>query len=52
MTLEQVLQTEIEESRTWLDLETEESTYKGDLEKRIELINWVLVSSFESISFL
>ena len=42
MTVEQILQTEIEESRRWLDRETEESTYKRDLQKRIELINWVL----------
>jgi hypothetical protein len=42
MTVEQILQKEIEQSRTWLDRENEESTYKRDLEKRIELINWVL----------
>jgi uncharacterized protein YqgV (UPF0045/DUF77 family) len=42
MTIEQTLQTEIEESKRWLDLETDESTYKRDLQKRIELINWVL----------
>jgi hypothetical protein len=42
MTIEQTLQTEIEESKRWLDLETHQSTYKRDLQKRIELINWVL----------
>jgi hypothetical protein len=42
MTVEQILQKEIEESRKWLDRETEDSTYKRDLQKRIELINWVL----------
>jgi hypothetical protein len=42
MTVEQILQKEIEESRTWLDRENEETTYKRDLQKRIELINWVL----------
>jgi predicted nucleic acid-binding protein len=42
MTLEQILQTEIEESRTCLNRETEESTYKRDLQKRIELLNWTL----------
>jgi hypothetical protein len=42
MTVEQILQKEIEESSTWLDLETEETTYKRDLQKRIELLNWVL----------
>ena len=42
MTIEQVLQTEIDESKTWLDREKEETTYKRDLQKRIEMINWVL----------
>jgi predicted nucleic acid-binding protein len=42
MTVEQILQKEIEESRIWLHRENEESTYKRDLQKRIELINWVL----------
>jgi hypothetical protein len=42
MTVEQILQKEIEESRTWLDRENEESTYKRDLQKRIELLNWTL----------
>jgi hypothetical protein len=42
MTLQQILQKEIEESRTWLDREKEETTYKRDLQKRIELLNWTL----------
>ena len=42
MTLEQALQKDIEDSQRWLNLEKEESTYKRDLAKRIELINWVL----------
>ena len=42
MSVEQTLQKEIEESKNWLDREKEETTYKRDLEKRIELINWVL----------
>jgi hypothetical protein len=42
MTVEQILQKEIEESRTWLDREKEETTYKRDLQKRIELLNWTL----------
>jgi hypothetical protein len=42
MSLEQLLQKEIDESKKWLDRETEESTYKRDFQKRIELINWVL----------
>jgi len=42
MTVEQILQYEINDSKRWLDLETEETTYKRGLQKRIELINWVL----------
>jgi hypothetical protein len=42
MSLEQTLQKEIDESKKWLDRENEETTYKRDLVKRIELINWAL----------
>ena len=42
MTIEQTLLQEIQESKRWLNLEKEEGTYKRDLAKRIELINWVL----------
>ncbi len=42
MSVQQILLKEIEESRKWLDRETDESAYKRDLKKRIELINWVL----------
>jgi hypothetical protein len=42
MSIQQTLQKEIEESKRCLDSETDESTYKRDLQKRIELINWVL----------
>jgi len=42
MIVEQILQKEIEESRTSLGRENEETTYKRDLEKRIELLNWTL----------
>lgn len=42
MNAQQTLQKEIEESKTWLDREKEESTYKRNLKRRIELINWVL----------
>ena len=42
MAIEQRLQQEIEESKRWLNLEKDESTYKRELAKRIELINWVL----------
>lgn len=42
MNIEQTLQNEIDESKRWVDDEKEDSTYKRDLIKRIELINWVL----------
>lgn len=42
MTLEKILKNEIHESKKLLDRENDESVYKRDLEKRIELINWVL----------
>ena len=42
MTIKQILEKEIEESKKWVDLEKENSTYKRDLIMRIELIYWVL----------
>jgi hypothetical protein len=42
MNTELILQKEIEESKRWLDIEKDDSTYKRDLQKRIELINWAL----------
>jgi len=42
MTIEQILQKEIDESKKWLHRQNDDITYKRDLEKRIELINWVL----------
>jgi len=42
MTVDQLLQQEINDSELWLSRTHEESTYKRDLKKRIELINWVL----------
>jgi hypothetical protein len=42
MSIQQTLQKEIEESKRWFELEKNESTYKRDLAKRIEFINWVL----------
>ena len=42
MTVYQILQQEIKDSELWLSREKDESTYKRDLIKRIELINWVL----------
>ena len=44
MTVEQILQKEIKDARIWYEREKDESTYKRDLKKRIELINWVLES--------
>ena len=38
MSVNQTLQKELEESELWLGREKEESTYKRDLRKRIELI--------------
>ena len=42
MELRQALQMELQDSELWLKREKDESTYKRDLKKRIELINWVL----------
>jgi hypothetical protein len=42
MSIQQTLLKEIEDSKMWYDREKHESTYKRDLQKRIELINWVL----------
>ncbi len=42
MTIDQILLQDIKESELWLSRTHEESTYKRDLKKRIELINWVL----------
>jgi hypothetical protein len=42
MTVEQTLQSEIQDSKRWIECTPEDSTYKRDLFKRIELINWVL----------
>jgi hypothetical protein len=40
--IEQVLQKEIQDSKKLIERDKDESTYKRDLKKRIELINWVL----------
>jgi hypothetical protein len=42
MSVEQTLLKEVEDSRMWYNREKDDSTYKRDLAKRIELINWVL----------
>lgn len=42
MKVDQILQQEIKDMQVWLSRENEESVYKRDLKKRIELINWVL----------
>jgi hypothetical protein len=41
LSIEQTLLQVIEESKRWLNIEKDNSTYKRDL-ARIELINWVL----------
>jgi hypothetical protein len=33
---------EIKDAKRWIEIEKEDSTYKRNLQKRIELINWVL----------
>lgn len=42
MNVEQILQKEIQDSKKWMERDKDASTYKRDLKKRIELINWVL----------
>ncbi len=42
MTVDQMLQHEIKDTEVWLSREKDESAYKRDLKKRIELIKWVL----------
>jgi hypothetical protein len=42
ITIERILQIEITESKKWFDIDSDDNTYKRDLEKRIELIKWVL----------
>ena len=42
MAVDQLLLQEIKDAELWISREKEESTYKRDLKKRIELINWVL----------
>jgi hypothetical protein len=42
MTIERILQNEIEDSKIWYDREKDRSTYKRNLKKRIELMIWVL----------
>jgi hypothetical protein len=42
MAVTQILDQEIKDSELWLSRTQEESTYKRDLKKRIDLIKWVL----------
>jgi conjugal transfer/entry exclusion protein len=42
MSIQQILQNEIEDSKRWIECTQDDSTYKRDLQKRIELINWAL----------
>jgi len=42
MSIEQTLLAELQDSKRWLDIEKDYSTFRRDLVIRIELINWVL----------
>jgi hypothetical protein len=42
MSIQQALQNEIEVSKRWIECTPEDSTFKRELIKRIELLNWVL----------
>jgi len=42
MNIEQILEKDLEESKLWLSREREESTYKRNLTKRIELLLWAI----------
>jgi hypothetical protein len=42
MGIEQILQNEIQECRCALDVPIDDTIYRRDHSKRIELINWVL----------
>ena len=42
MSVQETLQNEIQDAQKWLNCQKEESTYRRDLRKRIELIYWVL----------
>jgi len=44
MNLEQMLEKELKESKLWLSREREESTYKRDLIRRIELLSWTIIN--------
>jgi hypothetical protein len=44
MSIQQALEKEIQDSKSWIECTQEDSTYKRDLQKRIELINWALES--------
>ena len=52
MSIQQTLQEEIKDAQRWLNVQKEESTYRRDLRKRIELINWVLENMKNSNSNL
>ena len=46
--MDQILKQEIKDSELWISREKDESTYKRDLRKRIELISWVLENMKDS----
>jgi hypothetical protein len=52
VSIQQTLEKEIEDAQKWLKVEKPESTYRRDLRKRIELINWVLEEMKKSDIFI
>lgn len=42
MSVNQVFKRELQDTELWLSREKDESTYRRDLKKRIELITWAL----------
>jgi len=42
MSIEHILEKDLEESKLWLSREREETTYKRDLTKRIEVLSWAI----------
>jgi hypothetical protein len=46
MGVNQILKKELQDSELWLTREKDESTYKRDLRKRIELLNWTLENMY------
>jgi hypothetical protein len=52
MSIQQALQNEIEDCKRWIECTQEDSTYKRDVYKRIELINGGLENEKSGYSYL